>query len=594
MPDSASATAVDASAPAAERFDAQVDLHRSGLQNALVPADEVRPVIDYIMDRMQTEREMMKSTVGGRNDQNVIQGPWSKRKNAPGPQSVILDDFTLFAQGQYWDRPGILGFDSMRSMVDQTPILNAIIITRIRQMKRFCRPMTARTRAGFMIEHIDDNVELGDEQQQSIKLLERFFANCGWEDDPRRRKRLKRDNLAQFMAKSIRDTLTMDAAPIETIFKRDRALGLDGFLAVDGATIRLCTEEGYEGDDEIFALQVIDGRVRTAYDYDQLVYEVRNPQSTVTACGYGYSETEMLIKVVTYLLNTMTYNASFFDKNSIPRGILTVMGNYDAADLSAFKRYWNTMVRGAQNAHNMPVLVSKDQESAAQFTEIGGQMEEMAFGKWMSFLTSIACAIYGVAPEEVSMESFATSKSALSGDDTDEKMVSANDKGFRPLVSHYEDVFSDFLIRPISPNYCFRFGGLDEEDAKQKFEARKLGQTWNEFRKGEGEDPIKGPLGDMPMNQSFIPTWSAATGIGQPEPEEEDFGDPAAQGGSGAGAQATQDDQTEDPHGGAEAITEDADPSGAGDAGFGAPPAEMGKSFTAADFGLLPVFAIED
>ena len=26
--------------------------------------------------------------------------------------------------------------------------------------------------------------------------------------------------------------------------------------AVDGSTIRLCTEDGYEGDDEIFALQV--------------------------------------------------------------------------------------------------------------------------------------------------------------------------------------------------------------------------------------------------------------------------------------------------------------------------------------------------
>jgi hypothetical protein len=44
------------------------------------------------------------------------------------------------------------------------------------------------------------------------------------------------------MAKSVRDTLTMDAAPIETEFKRARDLGLDGFYAVDGASVRLCTE----------------------------------------------------------------------------------------------------------------------------------------------------------------------------------------------------------------------------------------------------------------------------------------------------------------------------------------------------------------
>jgi hypothetical protein len=46
----------------------------------------------------------------------------------------------------YWDRPGILGFDAMRAMVEQTPILNGIVLTRIRQVHRFCRPrMGTRT-----------------------------------------------------------------------------------------------------------------------------------------------------------------------------------------------------------------------------------------------------------------------------------------------------------------------------------------------------------------------------------------------------------------------------------------------------------------
>ena len=318
---------------------------------------------------------------------NIIKFPAKTKPGARGPQSVLLDDYQLIAQGQYWDRPGLLSFDSLRAMVDQTPILNAIVMTRIRQVMRFCSVQTKGVGPGFAIAHVDKTVELDDQQQKSVKLLEGFMTNCGWESDPRKRKKAKRDNLSQFMAKIVRDSLTMDSAPIETEFKRDANLGIDGFYAIDGSTIRLCTEHGYEGDDEIFALQVIQGNVRTAYNYDELIYEVRNPRTDVTACGYGLSETETLIRVVTWMLNAMTYNGSYFDKNSVPRGILHLSGNYSTEDLHAFKRYWAAMVKGVENIWNVPVLVSKDQESKAAFEALNGQLDEMAFSRWLTFLS---------------------------------------------------------------------------------------------------------------------------------------------------------------------------------------------------------------
>ena len=69
--------------------------------------------------------------------------------------------------------------------------------------------------------------------------------------------------------------------------------------AIDGATIRLCTEEGYRGDDEVFALQVVQGNIRAAYTYDDLIYVPRNPRTDVMVGGYGMSETELLIQTVT-------------------------------------------------------------------------------------------------------------------------------------------------------------------------------------------------------------------------------------------------------------------------------------------------------
>lgn len=574
MADNPAAVATNPSAPAAERHDAQVEFRKSegtaSIAAELLPSAEMEPVIQRIQEVLY-EQDLNKAAQG-----NLITGPWKKRRPQDGGQSVFLDDFQIQTQGAYWDRPGVLGFDSMRAMVEQTPILNSIVLTRIRQVNRFCRPRMGNAGPGFVIEHVDPKVELNDDQQRSIRLLTQFMINSGWEADPRRRKRLKRESFSRMMAKLVRDTLTMDACPIETEFKRDRDLGLDGIYALDGATIRLCTEEGYQGDDEIFALQVIQGNIRTAYTYDDLVYEVRNPRTDVTACGYGLSETEMLIRVVTYLLNTMTYNGSFFDKNSIPRGILNVFGSFTGEDVAAFKRQWNAMVRGVTNAHNLPVLVSKDLESGTNFTEIGGQLTEMAFGKWLTFLTSVSCAMFGVAPEEISMESFATTSRGLGGNDTEEKLVSANDKGLVPLLGFFEDVISDYVLNPFSPQYMFRFKGLDDEDQQQRWERQKLSLTWNEMRSIDGMDPIEGPLGDAPLNQVLTGLWAQAEGIGQPD---EDFGDPDEAGDEPPGASGEDDPDQGSRDAKPEQQAEEAE----------APDAEMGKAL---DFGL-PVYAIE-
>lgn len=334
-------TAADPRAPAAERADAQAALAKSGgLAEQLLPSAEIQPVIDHILADLE-EQQMLKARG------KIIPFPSdAQKKRQRGPQSVYLDDLQVFANGDYFDKPSPLGFESLRQMVEQTPILNAVIMTRIRQVTRFCRPQEASDMPGFEIRHVDPDHELTDAERESIRQLTRFVNNCGWEFNPRRRQRLKRDAFSAFAAKLIRDSLTMDSAPIETEMKRDKSRGIDGFYAVDGATIRLCDEDGYHGDDELFAVQVLQSRVRTVYSYDDLIYVPRNPRTDVRLAGYGLGETELLIRVVTGFLNAMTYNIKGFDDNAIPRGIMHLSGSYDAKDLNAFKRYWNAQVKG--------------------------------------------------------------------------------------------------------------------------------------------------------------------------------------------------------------------------------------------------------
>lgn len=518
--DSPKQIAFDLGASPGERYDAQAELGKAyrPLASALIPPENIQPVIEYI--RNQYEEESLRKAQVIQLYPGRAASP-NRGKGERGKQSVHVDGLQIQAYGDYWERPNHMSFDMLRQMVEQTPILNSIILTRIRQIQRFTAPKEGGNGLGFEIRHVDPNHKVDREEQQSIQLLTRFMNNCGWEFNPRRRKRLKRDNLTQFMAKSIRDTLTMDSAPIETEMKQNRSLGIDGFYAVDGSTIRLCSERGYDGDDEIFALQVVHGSIVTAYRYDELIYEPRNPRTDIAAAGYGLGEPELLIRVVTGFLNAMTYNIKGFDENAIPKGLLYLYGDYDQGDIAAFKRYWNAMVKGINNAWSLPVLVAKDKESGGDFKPFNADFDEMYFSKWMTFLTSIACAIYGMDPTEINFESFSASKSSLSGDDTEERLAASKDKGWRPLMSYYQTLFSDFIISEFSEKFCFRWSGMDEPDAKTRLELKKLTSLVDELRAEDGRKPLGGVLGNAPVNPNLGSLY-----MQQVQAENEDFGNP--------------------------------------------------------------------
>lgn len=572
MADSALHVAYDPAAPAVERSHAMAEAQQAALPQSVA---DMMPVVDYVRQQYE-EQEFSKALARP----NVI--PFPSRAVAgklPGMQSVWVNDTYGNAMGEWRDRWSSMSFDMLRAMVDQTPILSAVVFTRIRQIKRFCRVPDEGKGPGFQIRLKDTSAKIGNDEKQSIALLQDFFTNCGWEKNPRQRARLKRDNFSGLMAKLVRDSLTLDSAPIETEFKRDKKLGIDGIYAVDGATIRLANEIGYQGDDEIFALQVVDGNIRAAYTHDDLIYVPRNPRTDVLVGGYGLSEVELLVRVVTGFLNAFTYNTSYFDKNSIPKGLLHLTGDYSNDDMAAFKRYWNAMVKGINNAWTLPVLVSKNQESKAAFENFGVEVNEIMFAKWMTFLTSIICAIYGIAPDEINFESFTAGTSSLSGSDTEEKLVNSKDKGLRPLLTHFEDLFSDYIVSEFGDKYVFRWTGLDEEDPQTVWDKQKTLMTWNEARKAMNLEAISDKVGDAPLNPALMGAWQQ-----EQQANSEDYGDPDAQPGGGnpdEGGPGGQPDQGGEPDAGGDDAQPEDDMFDAGDNG-----PEMQKAFG------LPVFTV--
>ena len=503
-----------------ESFQRSIDYAPRTESGLIMPMSDLTSIINGIREDL-ANANLYKAAM-------IVDGNRPITDNDKGMHSASIDPMQVQHLGEYYERPSMLTWNNMRRMVAQTPILEAIVLTRTRQVQRFCKPQEGGRGLGFAIRHIDPDHNLTKSEQESIDLLTKFVMNCGWEFKPRARRKLDRTNFSGFMAKSVRDSLILDSAPIETEMKRDRKLGIDGFYAVDGATIRLTPPEGFRGDPDIFAVQVLNQMVVTAYTLDDLIYEPRNPRTDVDLAGYGMSEIELLVKIVTGFLNAMQLNLRGFSDNSIPRGFINLIGDYSQEDLATFKRYWNAMVSGSNSSWSLPILTSKEAGSKASFERIGVDFDEMYFSKWMTFLTSIACAVYGIAPDEINFESFAASRSALSGNDTAEKLADSKDKGLRPILAYYEGLISDYIISEFNDSFCFRWTGIDDDDEQQRFEMRKMILTVNEARGREGLSPIETDLGDAPLNPSLIGPWMQILQQSQQDEEgegEEDDGE---------------------------------------------------------------------
>ncbi len=605
--DDARAVLADPRAPQSEVFDAQSELgkaHQPSLSD-MIPSADVLRMIDVINDGL-ADQAMLK---GG--SAQIIPFPGEPRKTKAGMQSTYVDDLQVFTTGRARDKPSPLGFAQLREMVEQTPVLAAIVGTRMRQVSRFTQPSEDGLE-GFEIRHVDKDHKMTPAEKDRAKLIGRFIQNSGWEFNPRKRKALKRQTFAQMMRARVRDSLAMDAAPIEIEWKRDRAQGIDGLYAIDGATIGLCTDEGYEGDDKVVAVQEVEGRVTTTYTQDNLIYEVRNPRTDVRLAGYGFGEAEQLIRVVTGILNAMNTNIAGFDNNAIPRGVLQLSGDYDAGDLASFKRSWNNQVKGINGRWAVPVMVNKDgAQGKVEWTNFGVDFNEMMFAKWMTFLTSLACAIWGMDPGEINFESFAASKSSLSGSDTEEKLTSAKDSGLHPDMAFFEAEQTDYVVSEFDQDLCFRWVGLREEDKKWQQEYRKLAYTVNELRAVEGDDPYPKEdgldLGTAPLNPALLPAWQAKQQADNPQPGQEfgagappppppgpDFGDPDASGDGGDGA-GSGDPAAAGAAGAADvegAKPEFGGPAAGGARPAGAAPGAGGADFGKAEGGFGPIFVI--
>lgn len=399
------------------------------------------------------------------------------KRNTDTPlKSYIFDPFQFNQQFGYKDKPTSLSYDTLRRM-GRTPIINAIITTRVEQVSNFSNPCYDDKGVGFKIRKKQGYLKTEGKEKMSkadeakIEWITDFILNCGnafnsWHGD----------TFDTFLRKITRDSLELDQATFEVV--RNRKGVPQEFMATDGATFRLADtydDDEYRSNEKLEVngylpsyVQIFQNEVKAEFYPWELCFAVRNHYTDVRLNGYGVSELETMTNVVTWMLYSDMHNGKFFSQGSAPKGILKVSGGINEARLAEFRQQWQAMVTGVQNAWRTPVIESEKME----WIDLQRNNRDMEFTKWQEYLIKLGCASYKIDPAEIGfpMQGSADSKPMFEGNN-EARLKFSKDKGLKPLLKMIQFKINKYLINPLDPSFELVWVGLDAEDETVELDA---------------------------------------------------------------------------------------------------------------------------
>lgn len=399
-----------------------------------------------------------------------------KSRKSDSLKSIFFNPWSVGSGNEYKPQTGGVSFSTLQKMGD-IYIIKAIINTRVEQVQNFLKfsedeqveGFTIRKKRGIFKEK--ENANLTTEEKKKISELVEFLENGGYNE-----KWDIHDSFQDFVRKITRDSLVLDQLAFEIV--RDRSFEILRFKAVDASLIRLldsvdprfreefekCKYKGYYPRyGMVYDAQVVTNPISkepVLYYPWELGYGVRNATTNIERNGYGVSELETLISIMTWILWGFEYNGNFFKQGSQPKGFINIKGsNIDNSTLNEFRQAWSQTMRGVSNAHRVPILQGLDME----WIDLQHSNRDMEFTEWVKFLMVITCAVYRIDPSELGFN-FQDSSSVFGQDGQRERLQHSRSKGLKPLLIFIQNIINHYLISEIDDQYEFAFTGIDVED----------------------------------------------------------------------------------------------------------------------------------
>lgn len=475
--------------------------------------------IDEQIQRLNIEKSVLWDKLVSSSDPDDIIKAISY--NSSRQSSIVTPDQRgyLFApDGELYTGSGYkipvknVPFEYLRSMAE-TPLISPIIGTRINQVLEFSNFQSEMDRPGWTIRRrqsrFDKEYKLSDTNKKEIDRIATFLENGG-EDA----KFSLHTDFHDFLKMFPKDSLELDHAAFEV--QRTRGGDLVNYECVDSATIRFLetidpnfTKEekyrqlNYKGQSYWpYYCQVWRERVLVNpkskediiwYPWEMCV-AVRNKSTNIMRNGYGTSELEILLRIVTWMLESLEYNGRFFTNGSHPRGFFTMKGGVNQNMLNDFRMAWRSMVTGWQNAHKLPIF----EADKIDWVNMQQTNKEMEFSQWLEFLVLIAASVYKIDPSEMGFR-FKQQGSIFGEQGQKERLDYSKDKGLKPLLKVIQKSVDKYIVSEISDGYEFVFTGIDleDEDAKLDRDVKKVANGFvamqDKFREYSGRefDPDK-------------------------------------------------------------------------------------------------------
>lgn len=401
----------------------------------------------------------------------------------------------MFEQKQY-------SMKLFRRIAEKAWFINTIIGHITDKTIPYMRPVNKDNPRGFEIQLKDADAKMSKADGKRAKeitegLLKANFANYKIDGH--------NDELIPYTKKIVRDILTLDQATAEQLWTKGNEF--IAFEAVDAATILRCNEHGYDGDDKIKFVQMIDSQIVSTYTDSQMLFQYMNPRTDIEHYGYGYSRIEQCVDLVVSFINSFNFNAAAFTDDKLPRGMLLLNGDADFDAVEEIEDYLVDVMSGALGKWSIPIIPSGKADGKATITwqALNQSNQDMQFSRWQDTLYMAIAAVYGVDIESMGIKPEKASKIIDSGSQAAREY--SDDKGIGSTLTFLERHFQHY-VDLIDPNFAFRFLGFERKDVKDQRENIKSQlETYKTLNQMLREQDL--PESDLP--------WADVPGILNPQ-----------------------------------------------------------------------------
>lgn len=434
-------------------------------------------------------------------------------------QSVFFDPNDLSGNGKgFKDSKGILSFEVLRRM-GNIHIIRSIVNTRIEQIQNFLHFSEDDQKEGFTIRKKTslfkkESKEISSAEKKKIEEIVEFLMNSGFNE-----KWDNIDDFQTFVRKIAFDSLTLDQLAFEVV--RDKGWNIKKYRAVDASLIRFLDSVDPKQRERLEDYRFKGYLPRFCMTWDEQIlinpttkepilyypwelgFGIRNKSSDIRKNGYGTSELEILVELITGVLWSIQYNMNNFSIGSTPKGFINVKNaNISDSNLNEFRQAWSQMMTGVRNAKRTPVINGIDLE----WIDLDKSNREMEYQEWAQFLVIMVCSVYRIDPSELGF-SFKNQAQLFGQDGQKARLQHSREKGLKPILIFLENIITKYIVSEIDEDYEFVFTGIEVEDEetqvnldKTKLESGMVSMQ-DIFKKYSGRE--FDPENDIILNQVY-------------------------------------------------------------------------------------------